>query len=326
MSLSQTRRNGFTLIELLVVIAIIAILISLLVPAVQKVREAAARMQCQNNLKQLALALHGYHDANKKFPPGAQDTVLPSPNPTNSATLIQGTSWIVFILPYIEQNAVFMQYNFTQAYNSVANGAVGSAIIPVLYCPSGPAANRILDPNTNLTTNPTTHYYGVMGPGGATNPTIFTVNGVNYSTPVGNPVTNGSYGTLGILSRYTDATGSVTTGRLIKVTEITDGTSNTLIVGERCMFPHPSGTNEYRSWIRGNASGAGACKNVTYPINSTFYNGSNNFNDISFGSPHNGGCSFAMADGTVRFVNQGINLGILQATSTINLGEIANLD
>jgi prepilin-type N-terminal cleavage/methylation domain-containing protein len=326
MSLSKRRRNGFTLIELLVVIAIIAILIALLVPAVQKVREAASRMQCQNNLKNLALATHGYHDSNKKLPPGAQDAVLPVPNPTNTTTTIQGTSWIVFILPFIEQGPLYSRYNFSLAYNDVANGLVGEAVVPVLYCPSGPEASRVLDPNTNLTKNPTTHYYAVMGPGGATDPTTYTVNGVTYSARVGNPVTNGSYGTSGMMSRYTDNTGSVSTKRLIKLVEVTDGTSNTIMIGERCMFPHPTAVNEYRSWIRGNNGGAGAAKNVTYPINSTFYNGSTNFNDMGFGSSHTGGCGFALGDGTVRFVNQNINLALLQALSTINAGETASID
>jgi prepilin-type N-terminal cleavage/methylation domain-containing protein len=327
MSHSQRLRSAFTLIELLVVIAIIAILIALLVPAVQKVREAAARLQCSNNLKNLGLALHGYHDANKKFPPGCQDTVLPVPNPTNSTTMIAGTSWIVFILPYIEQGPLYAKYNFTLAHNSAANGTnVGMAVVPVIFCPSGPEplAGQYTDPNSGVLGNPSTHYYGVMGPGGLTNPTAYTVNGKTFNATVGSPNTNGAWSAHGILSRYTDATGSVSTKRLVKMTEVSDGTSNTFIVGERSMFPHPSGTKEYRSWIRGNSGGAGACKNMTYPINSTFYNGSNNFNDMSFGSSHTGGCNMCLADGTVRFVNQNTNLGILQGLSSANSGEVVS--
>src|SRR5262245_45917281 len=109
---ATTLRRGFTLIELLVVIAIIAILIGLLLPAVQKVRDAAMRMSCQNKLKQLGLALHNYHNAFSKLPPGAQAAVLPVPNPAGNTTTIAGSSWIVFILPQIEQDSIYKLYRF----------------------------------------------------------------------------------------------------------------------------------------------------------------------------------------------------------------------
>src|SRR5262245_47313402 len=114
----QFARTAFTLIELLVVIAIIATLIGLLLPAVQKVREAAARMSCQNNLKQLALAVHSYHSAYIKLPPGAQGTVLPVPNPAGNTTYISGTSWLVLILPQIEQGNIYSQYDFGYSWNA----------------------------------------------------------------------------------------------------------------------------------------------------------------------------------------------------------------
>src|SRR5437588_4978492 len=105
------RRTGFTLVELLVVIALIAVLIALLVPAVQKVREAAARAQCLNNLKQIAVALHSYHDVKKAFPPGYQASVPYSDGATDTTP---GWGWAAFILPYLEQGTLHGRLNFNQ--------------------------------------------------------------------------------------------------------------------------------------------------------------------------------------------------------------------
>src|SRR5262245_49323311 len=132
-SSSMRRRSGFTLIELLVVIAIIAILIGLLLPAVQKVRAAAARMQCQNNLKQIALASHGFADVNKGLPPAY--TYLTAAN----------SAWAVRILPYLEQDNLFKQYDLTKGSKDntpngggLSNAQVVQTILPVFICPSTP--------------------------------------------------------------------------------------------------------------------------------------------------------------------------------------------
>lgn len=295
---ATTRTRGFTLIELLVVIAIIAILIGLLLPAVQKVRQAAARLSCQNNCKQLGLAVHGYHDANGKLPPGGGINSI-------------ATTWLVRILPHVEQEPLYKQYDLTQAYNAAVNLPVGVVRVPTYTCPAGPS---ILTGNSSEAYNGTLHvpphYVAVMGP----NPAYVT-GAPAY--PVSSAGGNGAFSQAGAMPYNLD----------VKITEITDGTSNTLLCGE-LSYNIPLGgsaTNPYRGWTRGNNGGCGGCKNVATPINSTNYNGSNNFNDISFGSNHGTGANFTMCDGSVRFVNQSVDMLVYLAASSRAFGEVANL-
>src|SRR5438874_1435183 len=130
-------RRGFTLIELLVVIAIIGILVGLLVPAVQQVREAAARTQCINNLKQIGLALHSFHDTYKRFPPGYVDRNT-DPNSTPDNDLGPGWGWAAFLLPHLEQGNVYRRINFSQGVGLGSNAAVSQLALGIYQCPSDP--------------------------------------------------------------------------------------------------------------------------------------------------------------------------------------------
>lgn len=309
------RSRGFTLIELLVVIAIIAILIGLLVPAVQKVREAAARTQCQNNLKQIGLALHNYHDTMGSLPPGGVSKIIRPTAPSSEA----GVSFQVLILPYIEQGNLLVKFDLTLGFRSRINYPLSNIRVPIYQCPSSSFAKSNLaaeltvnDPGgTGTTTLPdfpyVCHYIGVAGP----------KNGTRYAVDLPNS-TNGGLARQGIL--YRDST--------IRLTDIYDGTSNTFMVGELSFNANNLG---YRTYIRGCNSDAGnpACgstRNVTYPLNSRPYNNVSGFNDISFGSQHTNGANFLLGDGSVRWVANSIDFLLYQALASRDGGEVANLN
>jgi prepilin-type N-terminal cleavage/methylation domain-containing protein len=313
------KRKGFTLIELLVVIAIIAILIGLLLPAVQKVREAAARMKCQNNLKQLGLGVHSYHDTYSRFVPAGNIKI--------------GISWHVGILPYIEQTALFNKVSQT-AGNYI--NVVGKWDIPVnnrvatFLCPSQTEAEKmILAPtpphNVNLpeviNNQPpyTTHYYGVAGPAGV-NP----LTAANYINEA-NDATHGRMGKQGMFQR-TDT---------VKLESIIDGTSNTLMIGEMSWSPGtitPSNIagSRFRGWTRGCedpvVTGSAVCAGIKTISNAINAYSNTLFNEMPFGSQHTGGTNFAMGDASVRFLNASININAYRAAASYNGGEVLPLD
>lgn len=312
-------RPGFTLIELLVVIAIIAILIALLVPAVQKVREAAGRTQCQNNIRQLGIGLHAFHDVWKSLP--------------KAGKRVNMLSWHVFILPHIEQEQLYKQFDFSAgAYNGGIDKAGPNKnihalnLIPTFQCPSTDAVKmlqyspHVVNVNEIVTTPSgaqevpyTTHYYGVLGPKG-TNP----ADGQPYLADPG--ATYGGFARQGVFFPDTSASGSASGPPLgCKMAHIIDGTSNTLMVGEMSWSSFTTGTR-YRSWVRG-CDGAPVCASAR-----NVANGINNFQtsmfmDMAFGSMHPSGTNFLLADASARFVHQSIGMGTYYSLASRDGGE-----
>jgi prepilin-type N-terminal cleavage/methylation domain-containing protein/prepilin-type processing-associated H-X9-DG protein len=328
----RSNRRGFTLIELLVVIAIIAILIGLLLPAVQKVRDAAARMSCQNNMKQLGLALHSFHDANNRMPPGGGDDTSPFGNGGSS----WGSSWKVYILPNIEQNNIFQRWQFNNGSGwTNANNAtlINKITIKTYRCPAStlPDFTPGTTDSNGIAFQMYTTYVGVAG------------------TSIDNPV-NTNLACCEGSGPINGGSGILCTNCQTKMTDITDGTSNTILVGEQSDFirdnnnqPIMSGTWPVTSqgphgWMMGAGGGGVGAANgerqfnittVRWPINqrglgASASNGTN-FNSGSnfpFTSTHSGGANMLFADGSVKFLTTSTSLPILQALSSKNRGEV----
>jgi prepilin-type N-terminal cleavage/methylation domain-containing protein/prepilin-type processing-associated H-X9-DG protein len=312
--------HGFTLIELLVVIAIIGVLVSLLLPAVQKVREAANRASCQNNLKQLGLALQNYHTNNRCFPPGRTKV---------------GTQdyhgWITYILPYIEQDNLARQIDLNLPYSDPKNVPAGVTHLSLLTCPSAPGKRDI--PSGAMTDYSAANIY-------MSDAVALTQNWPGYTS-------QSQYINSGVLLRVTPTMipGGDTTGN--QISDVNDGASNTIIVAE-------CGGRE-QNWISGRLDDSG-----TFLVSSStagahtgrWINPNNELGIFGFdlttltqgwpvGKPsppcainctngrevygfHPGGANAVLADGSVHFLNASMDLPTLRALVTIRGGENVN--
>jgi prepilin-type N-terminal cleavage/methylation domain-containing protein/prepilin-type processing-associated H-X9-DG protein len=310
------KRDGFTLIELLVVIAIIAILIALLVPAVQKVRESANRTTCENNLKQLALGCHTYHDVNKTLPRNGSSFHLTDSHGAGTGCCGAGYphwSWIARVLPYIEQNDIYLQAGIPTARMdaTAASKAAIAMSLGVLQCPSDERTPpRTTSADLGGVLVGLTHYKGVSGSNWGKD---FWPNESDFSTPYRNLGANKSYNGIengdGLFFRADIRKGKK------PLKSIADGTSSTFMIGED--IPSLILWNAW-SYSNGAVATCGIPPNTGVVIPSLGPNDAGNWPErYSFRSRHTGGLQFAMADGSVHFIRQNIALATYRALATI---------
>ncbi len=329
MSSTHSKRRGFTLVELLVVIAIIGILVGMLLPAVQAVREAARRATCLNNIRQVVLACHIYESGNQRFPPGSS-----APN-GSAAEENFGESLLVPLLPFVDQNNLFDSYRGLGGTMQQRLIAASNTNVPLFLCPSATQEDEIVtiaDQGEN-----TTHYYGSLGdytgfsaPNGFTYPVVDTGGGsaayAGYSGMFSPWSTNPTMPNL--QPAFYTRTKARTFG------DARDGASNTVAMLEKSRSSNLNSsvpyTPVYSGWAFGHESVASTgLVSQIFSSNSVGSNAINqnnqpfSINSLPMGSNHPGGALVAMVDGSSQFVSDQVTVGIIRAMNGIRDGQVA---
>ena len=301
----QSGRRGVNLIELLVVIAILSVLIGLLLPAVQKVREAAAQVRCRNNMRQIALATHHYHDTMQYLP---YDSLI---NGAGYGPQTRAWSWLALLLPYLEQEALYRQANIP--VNTLYQSREAVAVqVPIFLCPSDSfSAQGPRDDAADL---------------GMWNPPFILAGQTNYKGVGGSNWAWGEsrwrhVGANGKINGHTDGDGLFYRSDYVyrkSFSAVTDGLSNTFMIGE--ALPEKS---KWCSWpYANNAVGTCAIAPNATQVDGQPFDPWDWEDTYGFASRHRGGLHFAFADGSIRFIRDSIDLGMYRALATIQGREI----